>query len=183
MRIWVVQNRSFKPQQRVGGHIYIYIYPHVHCCVHDSAHVFQSQDGYAFRSQEKAELLMSIYKPRQPDTGKQSYSISLFHVNISTLGYTVALGPQEELFVQITRQINGMCIPRTHNSGRKKKNKIIKLLKGTCLGWQFPCHISALCLQLFRLSKINHCLFFLLFFPLNNGGSVISSFVLTFFFF
>lgn len=44
-------------------------------------------------------LLVSIYKVREPDSGKQSDSISLYHVNISTLGYTVALRPQEELFV------------------------------------------------------------------------------------
>lgn len=29
------------------------------------------------------------------------------------------------MFVQITKQFNGMCIPRAHNSGRKEKNQQI----------------------------------------------------------
>lgn len=81
----------------------------------------------------EAGVSPDFYKVKHPDSGKQSDSVPLYHVNISTQKYTVALEPQEEMFVQITKQFNGMYIPRGHNSGRKKK-KINKFLKGTCLG-------------------------------------------------
>lgn len=81
----------------------------------------------------EAGVSPAFYKVNHPDSGKQSDSVPLYLVNISTQRYTVALGPQEEMFVQITKQFNGMCIPGAHNSGRKKK-KINKFLKGTSLG-------------------------------------------------
>jgi len=111
----VVQSGSFKLQQRASGHIY----PHVPCCVRDSTCI--SHRTGMLSDHGRTQSCSCLFTRLGGLTLANNRTlVSLNHVNISALGYAVTLGPQEELFVQITEQINGMCIPRTRNSGRKK---------------------------------------------------------------
>lgn len=47
--------------------------------------------------------------------------LCIMFIFFSVLEYREMLQPQEELFVQIMRWINGTYIPGIHNSDRKKK--------------------------------------------------------------